>query len=89
MVNDADREAAEALDDALGFLMDNEREIVLDTLAAHRIAAMIEGARLMRDAAAKVAGAAVDREFSCTWGSAFVVDPIRALDPATVIKEAE
>lgn len=35
-VTQADREALGAIDDALGFLMDNEREIVLAALARHR-----------------------------------------------------
>ena len=35
-VTQADRDALEAIDDALGFLMDNEREIVLAALARHR-----------------------------------------------------
>lgn len=35
-VSQADREALGAIDDALGFLMDNEREIVLAALARHR-----------------------------------------------------
>ena len=32
-----DRAALEAIDDALGFLMDNERAIVLDAFRAHRL----------------------------------------------------
>lgn len=32
-----DRAALEAIDDALGFLMDNERAIVLDAFARHRL----------------------------------------------------
>lgn len=35
-VSQADRVALGAIDDALGFLMDNEREIVLAALARHR-----------------------------------------------------
>lgn len=35
-VTQADRDALEAIDDALGFLMDNERGIVLAALARHR-----------------------------------------------------
>ena len=38
-ITDVDREMLEAMDDALGFLMDNERAIVLEALAAHRQAA--------------------------------------------------
>jgi len=36
IVTDADREALEAIDDALGFLMDNERAIVLQAFARQR-----------------------------------------------------
>lgn len=38
IVTDADREALEAIDDALGFLMDNELAIVLQAFARHRAA---------------------------------------------------
>jgi len=38
-VTQEDRDAADALDDALGFLTANERPIVEQSLAAHRIAA--------------------------------------------------
>lgn len=41
-VTQADRDALEGLDDALGFLMDDERAIVLDALAKHRLAASAE-----------------------------------------------
>lgn len=43
----ADREALERIDDALGFLLDNEREIVLQAFARH--------AQQAREQAAKVA----------------------------------
>lgn len=42
-VTDEDRIALEALDDALGFLTDNERPIVLDYLVRHRQAAYVAG----------------------------------------------
>lgn len=41
-VTEADRQALEQIDDALGFLMDGEREIVLQAFARHRITAAVE-----------------------------------------------
>lgn len=38
-ITQADREAADALDDALGFLTDIERPIILQAFARHRLAA--------------------------------------------------
>lgn len=35
-VTQADRDALERIDDALGFLMDNERQIVLEAFVTHR-----------------------------------------------------
>jgi hypothetical protein len=39
MVNDEDRDALAGLDDAMGWLLAREQEVVLQALAAHRIAA--------------------------------------------------
>jgi len=44
-VTQEDRDALERIDDALGFLMEDERELVLQAFAAHRIAAL--SARVM------------------------------------------
>ena len=52
-VNDDDRRALEAIDDALGFLMDDEREIVLSAFAAHREQArrqaLVDAAKVAED----------------------------------------
>ena len=47
-ITDEDRRALATLDDALGFLMDNEREIVASALSAHRLAAEARGAERER-----------------------------------------
>lgn len=39
-VTQEDRDALERIDDALGFLMEDERELVLQAFAAHRIQAL-------------------------------------------------
>jgi len=46
IVSQRDREVLEAIDDALGFLMDDERAILLDAIATYR--AEIEAATIER-----------------------------------------
>ena len=48
-ITQADRDALEAIDDALGFLMDNERAIVLDAFARHRLAAQSQPAATVQE----------------------------------------
>jgi hypothetical protein len=52
-ITQSDREALERLDDALGFLTHDEREIVLEAFAAHRIAAIEDAAKVADRAAAE------------------------------------
>lgn len=56
-VAQADRDALERMDDALGWLMDDERKVVLHALAAHRHEAtralMVEMPAIMIDPAGK------------------------------------
>ena len=82
-VTQADRLALDAMGDALGFLMDNERAIVLGALARHRAQALAQG-RLDGVEAGLEAAAKEAEDF---WGVDIAAPRIRALDPATIANQ--